>query len=282
MKTTEINLTQREEAKLYVSLVKKILLEFQELPKMYEEIAILVAYKQQYQNGNVNIAVSKFLGVSRDAIHTKMDDKPAHCTSMGEKGCIQIVIDVFETCPPWKQAFVIRHEICHLLHRPSYSATLELLCNKYSRDWLANLVGYRRDYQVHQCMIKRYLDDWLREPLGISKGAISPRSFYRRQRKMKGSRHAIFIGISNSVNVLRIIYLHEYLLKVPQVPNQLKKNFEQNLKRYNGYLDSWWRCLQKDIESKLPTPRELLKRNHFEDEETFFSQISQLLTTAGV
>jgi len=130
--------------------------------------------------------------------------------------------------------------------------------------------------------MKRYLDDWLREPLGIPKNILSPRSFYRRERKMKGVRHAIFIEINNSINVLRIIYLHEHLLRIPQVPNQLKEDFEQNLKRYKRYLDSWWRCLQKDVDHKLPSLREWLSREHFENEEIFFDRISHLLTIIGI
>lgn len=283
MKIFETNLTQREEVKLYVSLAKKIIFEFAELPKIYEETAIIAALKQHYENGSVNRTVAKFLGLSKEnRVYTRRDDKPAHSISRETKGCIQIVVDFFEVLPPWKQAFVVRHECCHLLHRPSYSPTLELLSKKYARGWLANLVAYRRDYRVHLCMIKRYLDDWLREPLGISKVVMSPRSFYRRERKMKGVQHAILIGISNSVNVLRIIYLYEYLLTIPQLPNQLKEQFERNVKRYKGYLASWWRCLQKEIDRRSPSLRGWLSREHFEDEEIFFDRISQLLVAFGV
>ena len=282
MKISEIDLTQRE-VKPCVSLAERILSEFPELQKMYDEIAIIVAYKQHHENGSVNGIVAKFLRLSKqDKIHIRADDKPAQSISRGTKGCIQIVVEIFEGLPQWKQAFVLRHECCHLLRRPSYSPTLESLTKEYAMDWLANLVAYRREYQVHLCMIKRYLDDWLREPLRIPEGGMSPRSFYRRERKMKGVRHAIFIGISNSVNVLRIIYLHEYLLTIPQLPNQLKEHFEQDLKRYKGYLDSWWRCLQKDIDRRLPSLREWLSRKHFENDETFLNLISQLLVTIGI
>jgi len=283
MKITEINLVQLKDVTVYFSLTKRILAEFLELPEMYEEIAIFVGNKRNYQNGSANVAISKFLGLSEgDRIHTEGIHLPAHCLSKGKKGCVQIVMDVFETLPLWKQAFAVRHEFCHLLHPLSHSPTLDLLSKKYSREWLANLGGYRWEYQVHLCVIKRYLDDWLREPLGISKDIMSPRSLYRRERKMKGAEHAISIAIANSVNILRIIYLNEYLLTITQVSNQLKEQFKQNLKRYEGYLDSWWRCLQKDVKSKLPMPRELLSPNHFEDEEAFFRQISHLLAIAGI
>jgi hypothetical protein len=283
MRTTEIDLTQQDKNKAYFSLVKKILSEFPRLPEMYEEIAILVAYTQHYQNGRANAAISEFLGLSgQDKIYTKGDGKPAHCISQGKKGCIQIVVDAFEPLAEWKQAFVVRHEFCHLLQSSSHSSILQLLSKEYPQEWLANLVGYQRDYQVHLCMIERYLQDWLREPLGISKEVMGPRSFYRRVRKTEGVRQAILIGILNSVNVLRIIYLHEHLLTKLRIPNALREHFEQNLGRYNEYLDSWWRCLQKDIRKTLPAPRELLSRKHFEDEGAFLGQISQLLATADI
>jgi hypothetical protein len=283
MRTTEIDLTQPDKSKPYFSLVKKILSEFPRLPEMYEEIAILVAYTQHYQNGRANAAISEFLELSgQDKIYTKMDGKPAHCISKGKKVCIQIVVDNFEPLAEWKQTFVVRHEFCHLLQCPSNSPIFQLLSKKYPQEWLANLVGYYRDYQVHLRMIERCLQDWLREPLGISKEVMSPRSFYRRERRTKGVRQAILIGILNSVNVLRIIYLYEHLLTKLQIPNVLREHFEQDLGRYDEYLDPWWRCLQKDIGKTLPAPRELLSREHFEDEGAFLGQISQLLATADI
>lgn len=282
-KISKINLTQREEVEPYISLAKKILFEFKELSKMYDEIAIIAAYKQHCEDESINGIIAKFLGLSnQDIIYTRDGDKPAHCAIIGTKACIVIVVDLFEVFPQWKQAFVVRHECCHLLHGPSYSPTLESLCKKYAQDWLASLVAYRSDYQADLCVIKRYLDDWLRDPVGIPKGTMSPRSFYRRERKMRGVRNAILIGISNSVRVLQIIYLQQYLLTIPQLPSQLKEHHKQNLKRYEGYLDSWWRCLQKDVDCRLPSPREWLRREHFENEEIFFKRISQLLATIGI
>lgn len=283
MRIAEIDLIQQDESGLYFSLVKKILSEFPQLPEMYEEIAILVADTQHYQNGRANAAISKFLGLSgQNRIYTKRNCTPAHCISHGKKGCLQIVVDLFRPLAPWKQAFVVRHECCHLLRDPRHSPALQRLSEKYPQDWLESLVGYRRDYQVHLCMIEKYLHDWIREPLGISEDVMSPRSFYRHERKAKGARHAILIGIANSVNVLRIIYLHEQLLSKSQIPHAVRKHSEQDLERYNGYLDSWWYCLQKDIEGPLSPPREMLSREHFGDEEAFLGRISQLLATAGI
>ena len=159
-------------------------------------------------------------------------------------------MEVFDALPRWKKVLCLRHECCHLLDRSGPSPTLEMLMKKYGW-WLTNLVGYRRD--------------------------IGPRKLYRRERRTRGVEVAVYNAIDNSVKVLSFVYLFEHLVGLPHLPGQFREEFQQDLKRYNEYLDSWWHCLQKDVKCKLLSPREWLSSDDFKNEERYFGRISRLV-----
>jgi len=184
-------------------------------------------------------------------------------------------VEVFDALPRWKKVLCLRHECCHLLDRSGPSPTLEMLMKKYGW-WLTNLVGYRREYMAHLCATERSLDDWLRSPVSIESD-IGPRKLYRRERRTRGVEVAVYNAIDNSVKVLSFVYLFEHLVGLPHLPGQFREEFQQDLKRYNEYLDSWWHCLQKDVKCKLLSPREWLSSDDFKNEERYFGRISRLV-----
>lgn len=283
MKIIELNLLQGAKAKEHISLAKEIASEFPELQEMFNDVAIVVSCKQHHQDGSVDQAVKSYFDPSKnfDIIHSPKL-KPAYCIIREKQAVIVIVADIINELPDWKQAFVIRHEFCHLLHRSKPSPALSDLKTKYSKEWLFFLREYREEYVVHICMIKRYLNDWIRaDEIGF-RDVESPRDCYRRIKKTKGKTSAIAVGIDNAVHLLQVVYVLEYLLETLKGPNVKRTIFEHKLEKHKKWLISWWYFIQKDVDSDLSPPREWLTREHFEDKEAFFSQISELLEAINI
>jgi len=88
MKITEVNLAQNQKVELYSALAREVLSEFSELERMYDEMAIAIAYKKCYYESSVDEAVREFFGVSaKTRIHGRRRDiRPAHSISSGRRG----------------------------------------------------------------------------------------------------------------------------------------------------------------------------------------------------
>ena len=252
------------------------MIRLSELSDIYNEIAIIQAYNEHYESETVRECARSFLRISMLVRGQIINEKPAHSLSSGRKGCIDINVNILETYPEWKKAFVIRHECSHLVKRPDFSPTLQSLTFTYPREMLNKLVSYRRHLLVHKLMIDRWMEDWLREPIRLPDQPGSPRTIFR-ARRIRDVRDAIFYGITCSVQILFLTYLNEYLLQKSNLPNTEEERLRSDMKRYRGYLDSWWRCLQKEVDRKLLSPFEWFSREHFKNEEIFFSRVNELL-----
>jgi len=275
MKITELNLTDSKDVGEILMMIREVIEEFSEFPERYEEIVILLASAKQAEDGTLDKTLESIFG---RRILTTNKSLPGHGLGVGTKGCLQAILEPFENMSERMQRFMIRHECGHLLFPHKTSISLSILQAKYSGN-LAVLESFQNDYPVHLCIIERYTEGWLEKPLGISKNMVSPRIAFRQETRKGGVKQAIFYAIINSVNVLRIIYIYDFLLsKHPE----LKEKFTSDIQRYHRYLNSWWYCLAKGTNCKLPEPTKILKPHHFESKESFFSQILWLLTKTKV
>ena len=276
MKIVEFDLSQQTDTRHFLS-ARSVLTEFADLEKMYKAIGIIVAHEQQVKDGSVNEVEAKLLEITDNAqIHRLAEIKPAHAINMRDKGCVEIVKELFDNLPTWKKTFVLRHEFCHLLLQPKDSPSLQTLSERYSRDWLHEILSRVREYQVHRYMIERYFDDWIREPVRISETVGSPRNTYRGLRKRKGVKYALSVALSNTTLVLSFVYLTEFLLESKKTPQSIRALFEADLKRYNMNQNSWQLCIQKDTGRYL-SARKWLPKECFEDEELFFRRFAEMV-----
>lgn len=276
MKISELNLTNRKDVDEILMMTRRVIKEFPELPEMYEEIVILLASARQVENGELDRTLERILGCR---VLTTKKSSPGHGIGVGKKGCLQVILEPFEKRSKRTQRFIIRHECGHLLFPSKPSPSLNFLRGKYPGNFLSRLESFQQDYPVHLCMIERYTEDWLEKPLGIPKGVTRPRIAYRQVIKQGGVKQAILCAIINSVNILRIIYIYEFLLsKRPD----LKKKLAGDIQRYHRYLNSWWHCLRKGTCCQLAEPAKIFKPHHFESREGFFRQILWLLAKTRV
>ena len=276
MKVSELNLTDRKDVGEILMMIREVIKEFSELPERYEKIVILLASTKQVEDGTLDKTLESILGYR---VWTADKSSPGHGLGVGTKGCLQVILEPYENLSKRMQRFMIRHECGHLLFPHKTSMSLNILQAKYPRNFLAVLENFQNDYPVHLCMIERYTEDWLEKPLGIRKNVVSPRVAFRQEIRKRGIKQAIFHAIINSINILRIIYIYDFLLsKHPE----LKEKFTSDIERYHGYLNSWWHCLEKGTNCKLPEPTKVLKPHHFESKEDFFSRILWLLAKTKV
>ena len=276
MKVSELNLTDRKDVGEILMMIREAIKEFSELPERYEEIVILLASTKQVEDGTLDKTLESILGYR---VWTTDKSSPGHGLGVGTKGCLQVILEPFENLSKRRRSFMIRHECGHLLFPHKTSISLNILQAKYPRNFLAVLENFQNDYPVHLCMIERYTEDWLEKPLGIRKNVVSPRVAFRQEIRKRGVKQAMFYAIINSINILRIIYIYEFLFsKHPE----LKEKFASDIERYHRYLNSWWHCLEKGTNCRLPEPTKILKSHHFENKEDFFSRILWLLAKTKV
>lgn len=276
MKITELNLTNSKDAGVILMMIREVIEEFPEFPEMYEEIVILLASAKQAEDGTLDKTLQSIFGCR---VLTTNKSLPGYGLGVGTKGCLQVILEPFRNLSEQTQKFMIRHECGHLLFPHKTSSSLGILRAKYPEIFLAMLENFQNDYPVHLCMIEKYTEGWLEKPLGIRKDMVSPRIAFRQETKKAGVKQAILYAIINSVNVLRIIYIYEFLLsKHPE----LKEKFTSDVQRYHEYLSSWWHCIEKGTNCKLPDPTEILTPHDFESKESFFSQILSLLIKTKV
>lgn len=275
MEIIETDFTEGKEKDIF-QVIKEIILEdFPELEEQYDIILLIIAYREAFQNNKINREIERFTGKS---IMSNPDPiKPAHSTATGKKGVIDVNVNEFNRRPKWNQKFIVRHECCHLLNQQVSSPTLRRLVRTYPRSMLQDLLSYRRHLRVHQMMIKRWLDDWLKKPVRLPDKPGSPPYIYR-DRKKNDARDAIYYAVTRVAQVIYLSYLNEFLVCRCDLSKETRKALESDLERYGWYSDAWWECLEKEANVQLQSQREWLTLEHFDNEEVFLKQIMDLLT----
>jgi hypothetical protein len=274
MNFSAITIDSEEDIKSYVTLAKSIIDEFSELSSKYQNLALVLVKRDKIQKGIVVEKLKEFFCLEKlDIVST---EKIASSGSIGNKGYLLLVLDEFGLLPEWEQKFALRHECGHLLLHssiPSHTVRemLEIGC---PIGFVSKMRNALHDYQVHRLMIVKYPTDWFKKPVRISENASSPRKFFRTQKKKFGLKQALFDAIWNSFNLIRLIYLDEFIIS--KFKN--KETFTVDLQRYERQLSSFWKCIQKETEKKVPAPKEWIKSDDLQEEEQFFKRVKYLLT----
>lgn len=274
MDLSVINLDSEKDSKYYVTLVRSILDEFQGLDEKYQNLALILAKRDSVQDRTVIEKLRQFFSVKR--LNIVSMEKVASSGSIGNKGYLCIVLDEFSLLPEWEQQFALKHECGHLLLHSSVPSNtvrklLEIGC---PIGFVSKMRNAQHDYQVHNLMLEKYPNGWFKKPVRISENAGSPRTFFRSQKKKLGLKQALFDAIWNSFNLIRLIYLDQFIIS----------NFENtapftiDLQRYEAQLASFWKCVQKETNRQLPSPKDWIKINDLKDEEAFFKRVQYLLS----
>lgn len=272
-----INLDSETDSRHYCTLVESILDEFQELDKKYQDLALILANRDKVQDRTVIEKLRQFF--SLDTLSIVSMEKVASSGSIGKKGYICIVLNEFRLLPEWEQQFALRHECGHLLLHSSVPSNTarELMEIGCPTGFVSKMRNAQHDYQVHVLMLDKYPNDWFKKPVRISENVGSPRTFFRSQKKKVGLKQALFDAIWNSFNLIRLIYLNQYIIS----NFENTEPFSIDIQRYEVQLASFWRCIQKGTNKKLPSPKDWIKINDLNDEEIFFKKVKYLLSLIG-
>jgi hypothetical protein len=268
-----ISVDSGKDSKYFVTLLKSILDDFQGLDEKYQNLALILANRDKLQDGTIIEKLRQFFSVEKLKIFSM--EKVASSGSIGKKGYLLIVLNEFSLLPEWEQQFALKHECGHLLLHssvPSHTVKklLEIGCPV---GFLSKMRNAQHDYQVHKLMLEKYPNDWFKKPVRISENAGSPRKFFRTQKKKFGLKQALFDAVWNSFNLIRLIYLNQFII------SEFKNTeaFTIDLQRYETQLTSFWKCIQKETNRQLPSPKDWIKIDDLQDEETFFTRVQYLL-----
>ena len=200
-------------------------------------------------------------------------DRVPELTSTGvpPTGCIRIDVSRFLNFPEWKQRLSVRNECCHLLHEENTGSTYEELKKKFKPSHLNNFVRYRREYVAHLCIINRWPQDWLNEPVGFGE-TVEPVVFYQREVMSKGKDAAIFDAMCNIVRLLSLVFLYE------SVQTDLAHRLGNRIERHRRYMRYFYRCMRRDMFNRPPQPEKWVTPADFLSEERYFRRINRILS----
>jgi hypothetical protein len=262
------NLTTENGSK-YSALVKDIIdKDFRELNGKYSSFKVITFRAELTSIEVVNKEVSDFMG--EKAISLTGEDFAIRNTANPPKACLEINISMFEKFQDWKQRFAIRHELAHLSFNSKLSETLNRLISKYGLDKIRAFVRFQHEYIVHRLMIKRWEEDWLKEPVGFNESMPNPALAALNIRKTRGRREAMLFCIQNITHLLTLLKLYNI---VSNHNRQVSKAKKIRLKKYRL---SFYNALNVDSKN-FPDPVDWFNEEDFCSEELYFQKIEELL-----
>ena len=269
----QIILSESVKESPYLAMVKQETIQFSELRKLYKKVYIMVATekeigKQFFEEEQLKLFGSKSIQLSEENYSISISGMPP-------TGCIMINHDKFILLSEWKQKFAIRTMCIRLANLRTPSKNLTGLLSKYQIAYLCDMISYQRQYVSDIYMLKHYPSDWLREPKRIPETAQDPITFYDKVKNEHGIKAAIEVAISNSVRILYLIFIYEYIDDNIKGALDSKKEID----RYRKYLVAWSNCVQKDIDDRVPMIGNLVQKGDFEDEEKLFGKIGSALNS---
>jgi hypothetical protein len=269
MKVTVTNFQQRD-VEPYVKLVEDIVAqEFSELNHLFDELRILIGNADDIRNGLFWKQAKEFLG-NTELVSLTKDVFVIRNWANPPKALIEINLSTFETYEQWKQKLAIRHECCHLLHYEKSPAIFNELLKGYSQNYLNDFVRYMNEYCAHLCVIQRYPNDWMIEPLGFRKTKQSPSVFYNITKAKEGTKAALHSSIKNIVYILSVLYLYESL------PPNLKSKVKKKKKVAKKYLADFFKTMKKDLPIDFPPPENWLTPEDFLSSGVYFEKVQKL------
>ncbi len=261
------NLTNEGVSKYQALVIKIIGQDFPELESKYETVKVVLFRPDSSPLERVKKEVEDFMGGTcvtlSDAFSLKTTAKPP-------KACVQINLTVFDEYPSWKQAFALRHECGHMLLKGEEPKTLTQLISKYGIDKVKNFVRYIDEFEVHNLVITKWENDWLKESVGFGESMPVPSLLALDIRKAKGKEEAMLFCINNIVHLLTLLKLYD---NISNNNKGLVKTKKQSAKRY---LKSFSYALNVDSKN-FPEPRYWFKEGEFFSQELYFQKIEKLL-----
>lgn len=113
MDLSVIYIDSGKDSKYYFTLLRSIIKDFQGLNEKYQNLMLILANRDKFQDGTINEKLGQFFSVERLTIVSM--EKVASSGSIDNKGYISIVLDKFSLLPEWEQQLALKHECGHLL-----------------------------------------------------------------------------------------------------------------------------------------------------------------------
>jgi hypothetical protein len=262
---------QKKVGEPYRRLVEGIVVsEFPELSRLFEELRVLVGNNDDVENGLFAKQERRFLGDTKLVSITKERFSLRNWANP-PRAIIELNLSVFSLYPEWKQKHSIRHECCHLLNFEITPAVVTELLETYRENYVNAFVRFKHEFCAHSCIIQRYPDDWLIEPVGFPRTMPSPKLLYSKTKAQMGTKAAAEVSIQNIVHLLSILYLYGTL------PERLKSKVKKKRKMAIRYLGDFYQSVKKDMLVNLPSPEEWLFPKDFLSTEVYFDKIKRLL-----
>lgn len=253
-------------------MIRENITQFSELTNLYKKVYIMAATEKEINKGFFEETQLKLLGSK--PIQLSKETSSISISSIPPIGCMMVNHDKFVLFAEWKRKFAVRTMCVRLANYRTQSEDLMYLLSKYSIEYLRDMINYQRQYASDIYMLKHYPSDWLREPKLIPENIQDPAAFYNKIKSEQGIMAAIEVAISNSVRILYLIFVYEYIdINVKSALDPKKK-----IGRYRKYLSSWWDCVQKDVGNAVPALGNLVQKEDFEDERKLFSKIRSVLS----
>ena len=268
MELSLTNLTTEDISKYFILVSKIIDKDFPDLKNKYTFIKIIVFRSDRTSSDELEKVVNDFLG---KCISLTGQFFPIRTTANPPKACFEINISIFEKYENWKQAFEIKHECAHLLFKTDQPKTLNHLISKYGVEKITHFVRFQHEYVVHFFMIKKWQEDWLKEPVGFNESMPNPSIAALGVRKSSGRKEAMFFCIQNIVHLMTLLKLYDI------IPNDNKRLVIKKKLTAKKYLQSFSNALNVDSKN-FPEPRNWFDAADFSTEEIHFQKIEKLLT----
>lgn len=263
------NLTTEDVSNYYDLIGKVIKEDFSELSSKYSTIKVLMFRLENIAPETVKKEIEDFLG---GKVLNLSDNQPItiRFTAYPPKACLEINLSTFEKFEEWKQRLAIRHECAHMLFYQQ-SKTLMSLLTKYGEEKIKAFIKFYDEYEVHALMIKKWVDDWLKEPVGATDSMPDPAIIAFQIRKSQGKRESMFFEIQNMVHLITLLKLYE------MVPNEKKNIIKDKKSNAKKYLRVFANALTVDSK-KFTEPTNWFDKQDLLTLEAYFQKIEKLLT----
>lgn len=269
LEVTLRSLIKGDDSSVFQRVSEVIKRDFPKLSNIYSEILVIVADKDAIASGSDQKVLQDFLETKEIVFLGNCFNSRA--CSIPPKACIEINNATFKKLEEWQKDFNIRHECMHLLLRVWQPSPQRNLLTKYGIDYVKNFVRFQHEYVVHLNMIKRWPQDWLRDPVGYIDNLPDPSIECRDVRKTEGKKAAMHFEVQNMVHLLSLLEVYK------NVPNESKHIVEKIKSTAERYLKSFNGELLADSK-RFPDYNLWFISEDFKSESKFFLKVKKLLT----
>jgi hypothetical protein len=257
------------------SLIEDTITQFRDLAPIYNKIRVVIIGGPKKSRFKEKEEI-EFLGEKPKSFR---NDLPAlQSCEKPPNGMITIDLDQFTCFSTKKKICVIRHECCHLYHHADIERFYERLVSKYGEEFAKNIIRFQREYTAHSCMISRWPEDWLDEPLGFKSSIKSPENAYEDNKRTSGKKSAILFGITNIIHMLSLLSLYS------QIPTDINERLGDRKSRLDAFIRRFYKKIRDDLDNKkqLSKPKEWLTNSDFISIDDYIRKILLFMDTLTI